>query len=417
MGLLGGLVVKLGADSKGYNKTMTKAAMTAKNVGKSIKRSFSGRLAGMFGVAALAKFTKDAVDAAAKIDHLSRRLNIGAEDFQKLDYAAKLSGSTTDQLATSLQRIDEAQGRLAAGNRETAKAFETFGISLDEAMGMDKADVFKRVGRELQGVVPTASQKRAIQSIFGAEAGLKNIRMLTEGLDSMIETAEQSGTVMADEQVRMAADFQDQLAHFKAEVMPIFLEIATKAMGAAVTVVDHLKVVIAAIAGSIGAAQQMMSNNFDIISSKAKKVMRDVKFSVQYEMADEETRGRMRQARALAGRLPQSDGEKIDWASELKKISTAFSDELTSGMLELQKKQESREAASKAAREKAQQDAATFGSAATTTTKVKADALARIGGFRGGINPEVSLLKRQLQLTRQLAQYNRRTAENTESLK
>lgn len=150
MGLLGGLVVKLGADSKGYNKTMTKAAMTAKNVGKSIKRSFSGKLVGMFGAAALTKFAKDAVEAASKIDHLSRRLGIGTEDFQKLDYAAKLSGATTDTLATSLQRVDEAQGRLAAGNRETAKAFETFGISIDEAMGIEKAELFRRVGDELK---------------------------------------------------------------------------------------------------------------------------------------------------------------------------------------------------------------------------------------------------------------------------
>ena len=72
-----------------------------------------------------------------------------------------------------------------------------------------------------------------LQALFGAEAGLKNIRMFTEGLDEMMQTAADSGTVMADEQIRMAADFQDQLAHFKAEVMPIFLEIATRAMGAA----------------------------------------------------------------------------------------------------------------------------------------------------------------------------------------
>lgn len=415
MGLLGGLVVKLGADSKGYNKTMTKAAMTAKNVGKSIKRSFSGKLVGMFGAAALTKFAKDAVEAASKIDHLSRRLGIGTEDFQKLDYAAKLSGATTDTLATSLQRVDEAQGRLAAGNRETAKAFETFGISVDEAMGIEKAELFRRVGDELKGVEPTATQKRAIQALFGAEAGLKNIRMFTEGLDEMMQTAADSGTVMADEQIRMAADFQDQLAHFKAEVMPIFLEIATRAMGAAVTAIDHIKIIVDAVATVIVKTQEMVGKVFDRIKKDAKGVVKEVA-KIAFNASPVGMAVNL-----VKGKNP---GEELNDAldttgigQDLKDISKAFSDSLTDGFLELEKKQEAREAKSIAAREKTAQDAATFGSAATTTTKVKADALARIGGFRGGINPEVSLLKRQLQLTRQLAQFNRRIADNTESLK
>jgi len=415
MGLLGGLVVKLGADSKGYNKTMTKAAMTAKNVGKSIKRSFSGKLVGMFGAAALTKFAKDAVDAAAKVDHLSRRLGIGTEDFQKLDYAAKLSGSTTDQLATSLQRVDEAQGRLAAGNRETAKAFQTFGISVDEAMGIEKAELFRRVGDELKGVEPTATQKRAIQALFGAEAGLKNIRMFTEGLDEMMQTAADSGTVMADEQIRMAADFQDQLAHFKAEVMPIFLEIATRAMGAAVTAIDHIKIIIDAVAMVIVKTQEMIGKVFDRIKTDAKGVAKEIAQiawnSSPAGMAMNFVSGKN------PGEVLNDTLDTTGIGQDLKDISKAFSDSLTDGFLELEKKQKAREAASIAARDKSAQDAATFGSAATTTTKVKADALARIGGFRGGINPEVSLLKRQLQLTRQLAQFNRRIADNTESLK
>ena len=415
MGLLGGLVVKLGADSKGYNKTMTKAAMTAKNVGKSIKRSFSGKLVGMFGAAALTKFAKDAVDAAAKVDHLSRRLGIGTEDFQKLDYAAKLSGSTTDQLATSLQRVDEAQGRLADGNRETAKAFETFGISVDEAMSIDKAELFRRVGDELKNVEPTARQKRAIQALFGAEAGLKNIRMFTEGLDQMMQTAADSGTVMADEQIRMAADFQDQLAHFKAEVMPIFLEIATRAMGAAVTAIDHIKIIIDAVAMAIVKTQEIIANVFDRVKTDAKGVAKEIAEiawnSSPAGMAVNFVRGKD------PGEELSNTLDSTGIGQDLKDISKSFSDSLTDGFLELEKKQEAREAASIAAREKSAQDAATFGSAATTTTKVKADALARIGGFRGGINPEVSLLKRQLQISRQLAQSNRRIADNTESLK
>ena len=108
------------------------------------------------------------------------------------------------------------------------------------------------------------------------ESGLKNIRMFTEGLDDMMQTASDSGTIMADEQVRMAADFQDQLAHFKAEVMPIFLEIATAAMGAAVTAVDHIKIVIDAVSTAIVKTQEVAGKIFSKIKDDAKGAVKEI---------------------------------------------------------------------------------------------------------------------------------------------
>ena len=416
MGLLGGLIVKLGADSKGYNKTLTKAGVMAKNVGKKIRSSLSGRMVGLFGAAALGKFARDAVEAADKVDHLSRRLNIGAEDFQKLDFAAKLSGSTTDSLAISLQRIDEAQGRLAVGNKETAAAFKMFGVTADEAIGIEKAELFKRVAAELKGIVPTGQQKRAIQQLFGAEAGLKNIRMFTEGLDDMMQTASDSGTIMADEQIRMAADFKDQLATFKAEVMPIFLEIATSAMGAAVTAIDHIKIIVDAVAMAIVKTQEVIGTIWDKIKTDAVGVAKEIAMiafnASPAGIALHFDRGKDPIDEVKTGIA----GSEI--MGEMAKIGEAFSDELTSGMVELEKKKEAREAASLAARQKTEQTGMTgLGGGGGGPTKVKADALARIGGFRGGISPEIGLLKQQIMHQKMIARASKRTAENTEVLK
>ena len=410
MGLLGGLIVKLGADSKGYNKTLTKAGVMAKNVGKKIKGSLSGRMVGLFGVAALGKFAKDAVEAANKVDHLSRRLNIGTEDFQKLDFAAKMSGSTTDSLAISLQRIDEAQGRVANGTKETINAFKLFGVSADEAMGIDKAELFKRVGAELKNVVPTAQQKRAIQQLFGAEAGLKNIRMFTEGLDGMMQTASDSGTVMADEQIRMAGDFKDQLAAFKAETLPIFLEIATAAMSAAVTAVDHIKIVIDAVAMAIVKTQEVLEKTWKRIRDDASGTVAEIA-KAGFSMSP---------AGMIYNAVAGSDEEKkpSEFSSDMAGIGEAFMSELADGFVELEKKKEAREAASLAARQKTDQAGlAGGGGGGGGPTKVKADALARIGGFRGGISPEINLLKQQVQQQKMIARASKKTAENTQVLK
>ena len=186
-------------------------------------------------------------------------------------------------------------------------------------------------------------------------------------------------------------------------------------MGAAVTAIDHIKIIVDAVATVIVKTQEMVGKVFDRIKKDAKGVVKEVaKIAFNASpvgMAVNLVKGKH------PGEELKSALDSTSIGQDLKDISKSFSDSLTDGFLELEKKQEAREAKSIAAREKSAQDAATFGSAATTATKVKADALARIGGFRGGINPEVSLLKRQLLLTRQLAQFNRRIADNTESLK
>ena len=312
-----------------------------------------------------------------------------------------MSGSTTDSLAISLQRIDEAQGRVTNGTKETIKAFEMFGVSADEAVGIDKAELFKRVGEQLKNVVPTGQQKRAIQQLFGAEAGLKNIRMFTEGLEEMMQTASDSGTVMADEQIRMAADFKDQLAAFKAETLPIFLNLATSAMGAAVSVVDHVKVIIDALAAAVVKTQEIASKYFDKIKEDAKGTMHEI-MKIGAKMTNVPI---MLASKAMGGKGPIDDLTGSELAKDLKSIGKAFQDAMTTSMVEV----------SKAAREKSGA-VGLSGLGAGRPTKVKADALARIGGFRGGISPEINLLKQQIQQQKEIARSSKKTAENTQVL-
>ena len=286
-----------------------------------------------------------------------------------------------------------------------------FGVSADEAVGIDKAELFKRVGEQLKNVVPTGQQKRAIQQLFGAEAGLKNIRMFTEGLEEMMQTASDSGTVMADEQIRMAADFKDQLAAFKAETLPIFLNLATSAMGAAVSVVDHVKVIIDALAAAVVKTQEIASKYFDKIKEDAKGTMHEI-MKIGAKMTNVPI---MLASKAMGGKGPIDDLTGSELAKDLKSIGKAFQDAMTTSMVELQEKVEAREKVSKAAREKSGA-VGLSGLGAGRPTKVKADALARIGGFRGGISPEINLLKQQIQQQKEIARSSKKTAENTQVL-
>ena len=106
-------------------------------------------------------------------------------------------------------------------------------------------------------------------------------------------------------------------------------------------------------------------------------------------------------------------------AENIGEVTAAFEDELAAGFVRLAEKQEAREAASIAARQKTDQAGLAGvggGGGGGKPTKLKADALARIGGFRGGISPEINLLKQQIQQQKMIARASKETANNTKAL-
>tara|TARA_X000001382_G_scaffold129259_1_gene120800 strand:+ start:1042 stop:2358 length:1317 start_codon:yes stop_codon:yes gene_type:complete len=205
------LIAKLGLDGKGFQAGLAKANRDSRNFASGIKRQFVG----MFGVAAIGVAIKRATDYADEINNLSRRLGVSSKALQEFNYAANLSGSDLKNVATSLQRVQEAQERLKNGNKQTEESFKRLGFSFDQALQVNPAEVFRRAGEQFANQSLSAENFGDIRTLFGAEAGPRNIRIFTEGLADMAKMAQDSGAVLSDAQIQTAADLKDTIAMLK----------------------------------------------------------------------------------------------------------------------------------------------------------------------------------------------------------
>jgi len=205
------LVARLGLDGKAFQTGLARANRQTNQFAGGIKRQF----AGMFGVAAIGIAIKKATDYADEINNLSRRLGVSTKALQEFNYAANLSGSDLKTVGTSLQRVQEAQERLKNGNKLAEESFKRLGFSAAAALSANPAEVFRQAGEKFANTALTPEMFGDIRTLFGAEAGPRNIRIFTEDLAAMAEQANQAGAVLSDQQIQTAADLKDTMAVLK----------------------------------------------------------------------------------------------------------------------------------------------------------------------------------------------------------
>lgn len=128
--------------------------------------------------------------AGDEIDKGSQKLRISAGDYQRLKYAADLSGTSMTALAT-------AQKKLAASGSE---------LDLKQAI------------EQVASISDENERAAAATELFGAKAGQEMLPLLNEGKDgiaAMYAEAEKYGMIMSDEAVAASAAFQDSLTQLK----------------------------------------------------------------------------------------------------------------------------------------------------------------------------------------------------------
>lgn len=155
------------------------------------------------------------LDTGDAIDKASIRLGIGAERLQSLQYAAKMSGATAEDMNSALGKLNENIAKAAAGkNEELASLFKKLGISLSDANGHVRtaADVLPEFADAIQRNTNSSVRARMAIAAFG-DAGQKLIPMLqdgSKGLADMEKKAHDLGLTMSQDDAKAAASLGDK---------------------------------------------------------------------------------------------------------------------------------------------------------------------------------------------------------------
>lgn len=155
------------------------------------------------------------LDTGDAIDKASMRLGIGVDKLQSLQYAAKMSGSSAEDMNQALGKLNENIAKAAAGkNEELASLFKKLGISLRDANGHVRtaADVLPEFADAIQRNTNSSVRARMAIAAFG-DAGQKLIPMLqdgSKGLADMEKRAHDLSLTMSQDDVKAAASLGDK---------------------------------------------------------------------------------------------------------------------------------------------------------------------------------------------------------------
>lgn len=194
---------KVSAEFGGLGAAATRAA--------TLLTTFGGALS----IGAVAAAFKSVVDLQDEMGKLSQRVGIGVESLNELNYAAKLSDVSTEELSTGVTRLTSKMAEVAKGSKEAAAVFDSLGVKVQNSDGSLRSseEVLKDIAQRFSEFSDGATKTAYATEIFG-RAGAKLIPMLNAGRDGLAEMGDEAralGVVFDEKAAKAAERFNDNL--------------------------------------------------------------------------------------------------------------------------------------------------------------------------------------------------------------
>lgn len=226
---------------KNASKSLASKGLDAvKTSAKAVAAGITATAAGVTA-AGVAIFNSAESTAAAgdEIDKQSQKLELSAENYQKLSYAANLCG-------TNMATMQTAQKALKASGSD---------LDLTEAI------------KQVASISDESERSAKAVELFGKKAAQELQPMLnagTEGIEDMFKAAEDLGLVMSNENVAASAKFQDSLTTLTSTAGAVKDSIVSNLLPGLTTAMDGIT---GLFTGDEGAVDNIKSGLSDMITS------------------------------------------------------------------------------------------------------------------------------------------------------
>jgi hypothetical protein len=244
--VIGSLRVDLGLNSAQFTKGMKDASSGLKIFGVQLTYSLNGiayqlgRLIGAFPSA-----IKGAIDHADALNKSAQKAGVTVEALSRLEYAAKLSDLSLEDLTGGLGKLSKAMAEATITKTSTAAtAFKALGVAVTDSAGKLRSstsvlgDIADRFARLPDGATKTAL---ALQ-IFG-KSGAELIPLLNQGSAAIAKMADESdrlGITISGKTAGAAEKFNDTLTKIGAIMDGVVNQVTVAALPALQSLADTL---------------------------------------------------------------------------------------------------------------------------------------------------------------------------------
>lgn len=262
MSTIGNLVVNLTAGTAGFTAGMKRATRELKNFEATAKgiqstmAAFGVALAPVAALEGLREMATTGAEAIDRLNDLSERVKSTADDLNALEYAAKLDGSSFEEMDKGLQKLMVSVGQAERGNQKTAQAFEQLGLNANRLAQLGGAGAFKEVAQQISQIEDPAKRADIAVALMGKSAmNLMNVLLEGKGgLAEMQKDLHALGAPIDDSSTKQVAAMMDSLDRLKTFVVETGKQIATGLAGMGLSfdtpikAVKHLEIEILTLA-------------------------------------------------------------------------------------------------------------------------------------------------------------------------
>lgn len=179
----------------------------------------------------------------------AQRAGVGIEPFQRLAYAAAMSGAEATELVGALQKLSNTAAQAADGGREQAEAFGLLGVSIYDAAGAIRPTeaIFSDVAEALSRM-PEGAEKTALAIAVFGRSGANLMPLLNSGRDGLAEMgteAERLGLIMSETAAKQGEAFNDNLERLHRQVTAVGRSIGEQLVPVADDLVNTLRAWVA----------------------------------------------------------------------------------------------------------------------------------------------------------------------------
>lgn len=174
----------------------------------------------------------DFANTATEIDQLTKRLNVNAEAFQAMAFAAKSFGIEQDQLADGMKELSMRAGEFALDGKANADAFGEIGITQAQVKqyGNNIEGLFSLVRNKLSEVKEQGKRQFLADALFGgglADVGGEFFSQTSENIAALQKQARESGLVISQENLDMAREYTREMDSLQARIKGLWNIVAS----------------------------------------------------------------------------------------------------------------------------------------------------------------------------------------------
>jgi hypothetical protein len=206
------LTIRIGSTISGLKAGLSNGMSRVKKFVSGVRSSFGG-LAGTFGALISVAGIKRGIDALDDLGKTAGKIGVSTDAVQKYNYAAKITGTTSQTVATSFKRMASVILDAENGLTESKRALSDLNLSWEKLAGLKPERQFELIVAALNKVDDASRRNALAQDMFGR--GGQELQIFIRDFKELSNEIESMGAIIPESTIRNAEKLNDTIAKIK----------------------------------------------------------------------------------------------------------------------------------------------------------------------------------------------------------